>query len=587
MCKANRLWSWGVTLALLAALLCPPAAWCAEGAATDSGIRASITQRPFTEIVQMLARENGMHLVMLDTVDTIINRVEINAPAKDIIASLATTVGLAFWQDGDICYIGKPGAAGQAPRAVKPADVDATPAASLVDSPPKLPKLASPAGGNAYNPGGFAEVRPDPRPAESKMIIKRLDLRYFSAVELLWAVGKPGKGLGGFQAEKRVRDRIQTAVNPTKKHFDINTGVPASAGGPSAPWINSAVSSINRDSRTNADQIRNPRDAGGGAAGANYPGAAGAAGAPGATTTTTSDSTLSTGELTPFIPKGIKDIVGLVGLNALLVRAETEDDIDQLEMLIKLLDQPVKQVIVECMIVKMSVQDAMAMGVSWTYSGMPISVISTNGGNSGNFLVSYVKGSVKVALATALSNSTNKVVQAPRVIVPNGGSGSIEISEEVPFIMVTSETDVFGRTISNSEPSFQEFAQGLDVSYVMIHPDDTITIEVTPIIEIPTVEVPVPGGEGAVLGMQSFDMTSLVTVKNGETVLLGGFTSKTEAQAGTRAPLLGNLPVIGPLLFRNKSHTTTNAETLVFVTATIMKADEPIFGEMAPLPPLF
>jgi type II secretory pathway component GspD/PulD (secretin) len=47
------------------------------------------------------------------------------------------------------------------------------------------------------------------------------------------------------------------------------------------------------------------------------------------------------------------------------------------------------------------------------------------------------------------------------------------------------------------------------------------------------------------------------------------------------------LPVIGPLLFRNKGHSVSNAETLVFATVTIIKEDTPIFGDMAPLPPLF
>ncbi|MHB0938860.1 MAG: type II secretion system protein GspD [Armatimonadota bacterium] len=580
MCKAYRFWSWGLVLVLLIALLFPLAAVRAEGTTDENGITMSITQRPFTEIVQMLARGSGMNLVILDTVDTVINRVDINAPAKNIIASLATTVGLAFWQDGDTYYIGKPRTTEPVSRAVKPAEVEATPTASLVDDPGKLPKLSSPVGGTPRNPGGFSEVRPEPQPAEQKMLIKRVDLRYFSAVELLWALGKPGAALGSRQAEKRVRDRISSLHSP-KKSFDINA---SNAAGPSSPWVNAAVSSaINRTGATNADQIRNPRNM--------TPGMGAGAITPAGVTATGTDaagaSSLGQGELTPFIPKGIKDIVGLVGLNALLVRAENEDDIDQLEMLIKLLDQPVKQVIVECMIVKMSVQDAFTMGVSWSYAGMPISVISNNGGNQGNFAVSYVKGSVKVALATSLSNSDNKVVQNPRVIVPNGGGGSISIEEEVPFIITSSESDVFGRTIESAEIGSEFFEQGLDVYSVMIHPDDTITLNVAPIIDIPTVSIPIPGGAGALLGHQEFILESLVTVKNGETILLGGFSNKTEAKAGTRAPLLGNLPVIGPLLFRNKSHGTNNSETLVFVTATIMKADDPIFGEMAPLPPLF
>jgi len=592
MRKANRAENRGLLFALLFALVIPLASSRAAGA-EDSGLTATITNRPFTEIVQTLARESGMKLIMLDTVEDIIGKIEItNTPAKEFISNLARQYGLAFWQDGDFYYIGKQRATAPAPidklpTLAPPAGghtvIEATPAATLVDVPAPLPALKTP----AANPGDFDDVTDVTARETPKPVIRRVSLDYFPVVELMWALGKPGYTLGGYQEEKRVRDRIRSIYNPKK--FDINaTNSASSPISNSAPWLNPVVSgAAARNSLTDGNQIRTPRTPAAGATGypaaPPIPGATGATGAAGAANA----RTLTAAELTPFIPQGVRDIVGLVGLNALLVRADTEDDIDQLELLIKLLDQPVKQVIVECMIVKMSVQDAMAIGVSWTYAGMPLSVISNNGGNQGNFALSYVKGSLKVALATAISNSNNKVVQNPRVIVPNGGEGGISIDEEVPFIMVNSETDVFGRTITTAEPSFQYFRQGLDVWNVMIHPDETISLTVSPIIEIPTVEVPVPGGAGGVLGVQTFDLVSQVTVKNGETVLLGGFSSKTEVQAGTRAPLLGNLPIIGPLLFRNKSHSVNNAETLVFVTATIMKDDINVFGDMAPLPPLF
>jgi type II secretory pathway component GspD/PulD (secretin) len=283
----------------------------------------------------------------------------------------------------------------------------------------------------------------------------------------------------------------------------------------------------------------------------------------------------------------VNTIIGLNGLNALLVRADTEEEIDQLEQLIKLLDQPVKQVIVETMIVKMDVKDAFALGVSWTFAGMPLSVVSANSGAEGNFAIRYIRGNLRVALATTLTTSSSRVVQAPRVIVQNGGEGHIEITDSVPFITMDESTDVFGRTTSTPNISFEDFTQGLDVYDVMIHPDDTITMEIAPIIEIPTVSVGIPGGAGGVSGANEFTIDQRVRVKNGETIMLGGFSTKDEEQGGMRAPLLSNLPIIGPLLFRNKSRATSNTEMLVFVTPTIMKEDTTNFDGMKSLPPLF
>jgi len=122
----------------------------------------------------------------------------------------------------------------------------------------------------------------------------------------------------------------------------------------------------------------------------------------------------------------------------------------------------------------------------------------------------------------------------------------------------------------------------------MIHPDDTVTMEVSPIIEIPTTSVGIPGGgSGNISATNQFNLDQVVRVKDGETIMLGGFTTKDEEQGGMRAPLLSNLPVIGPLLFRNKTRSTSNTEMLVFVTPTIMREDTTNFDGMKSLPPLF
>jgi type II secretory pathway component GspD/PulD (secretin) len=268
-------------------------------------------------------------------------------------------------------------------------------------------------------------------------------------------------------------------------------------------------------------------------------------------------------------------------------REEAEEAISQLEMLIKMLDQPVKQVIVEVMFVKMEVKDAMSIGSSWEFAGMPLSVTSSNGGAEGNFGFTLLKGNLKLKLATLIANTKAKVVNAPRVVVQNGGSASIQMEDSIPFIIVSEEQDVFGRSFETPQVEMQTFAQGLDVNEVTIHPDKSVTLDVTPVLEAPGAGVGIPGGGGEVLGGSSADIQTIVRVKNGETIMMGGFVSKNETMGGTRDPLLSSLPVIGPLFFRNNSHSTNSTETLVFVTPTIMEEDTTSFEGWEQLPPLF
>ncbi len=295
------------------------------------------------------------------------------------------------------------------------------------------------------------------------------------------------------------------------------------------------------------------------------------------------------GGLKPFLPAGIENIIGLIGLNSVLVRAKSEDDIDQLSQLIKMLDQPVKQVLVEVMFVDMTVEDAMDLSASFSYSGMPLSVVATNGGNSGNLAVQYMKGDIQTSISALMSKSWQKVVNAPRVIVQNGSSASVYFTQSIPEITLDEEEDVFGRTIEEPTINFQSFTQGLSVNQVTIHPDDSVTLDVTPQLQSPsTVGVPIPGGgSGNVYGSNTSTIATVVRVKNGETIMMGGFITKNDLQQATQTPLLGMIPLIGPLLFGSHANSTDDEETMIFLTPTIMKEDTTDFGGMTTLPPLF
>jgi general secretion pathway protein D len=77
------------------------------------------------------------------------------------------------------------------------------------------------------------------------------------------------------------------------------------------------------------------------------------------------------------------------------------------------------------------------------------------------------------------------------------------------------------------------------------------------------------GGGVTVPEFTSSQLTTSVVIEDEQTVVLGGLMTDTTSELLTKVPLLGSLPVIGPL-FQQKEETSTRKNLLIFITARII-----------------
>lgn len=61
-----------------------------------------------------------------------------------------------------------------------------------------------------------------------------------------------------------------------------------------------------------------------------------------------------------------------------------------------------------------------------------------------------------------------------------------------------------------------------------------------------------------------------IRVRNGQTIVIGGLKQQETSNVRTRVPLLGSIPILGPLLFQTKSIRTTQTELVLFITPRIL-----------------
>lgn len=61
-----------------------------------------------------------------------------------------------------------------------------------------------------------------------------------------------------------------------------------------------------------------------------------------------------------------------------------------------------------------------------------------------------------------------------------------------------------------------------------------------------------------------------MTVKDGQTLMLGGILFQKDSIVTRKFPLLGDIPVVGPLLFRHQEDALVNEELIVFITPHVI-----------------
>jgi type IV pilus assembly protein PilQ len=284
--------------------------------------------------------------------------------------------------------------------------------------------------------------------------------------------------------------------------------------------------------------------------------------------------------------------------NTLLIQ-DTATQVAEIRDLIKVLDVPVQQVVIESRIViandSFGKQLGARFGVTphWSNSGSSgiagaglgsgtdsyyNSLASTSSGSTGQVKLPGLTDRLSVNLPTAGSagkfgfsiltsdflldlelsalqaESKGEIIATPRVITSNQTKAVIEQGVEIPYQEASSA--------GNTSTSFKKAVLSLEVT-PQITPDEHISMDLK--VNQDTV--------GAVYNnvpsIDTREIQTKVLVENGQTVVLGGVHEENRIKSSTKVPVLGDLPMVGQV-FRNTNRSDTKRELLIFVTPKIV-----------------
>jgi type IV pilus assembly protein PilQ len=278
-----------------------------------------------------------------------------------------------------------------------------------------------------------------------------------------------------------------------------------------------------------------------------------------------------------------------------LVIQETPARLEEMRKLLKELDRPTPQVLIEARLVEATRTFSQSLGVEWGFAGsaqmanlqspQPVSIFTSNVGTtlespvdsiplaiafpatSPTASVGIIAGSLLsnrltlgVRLSAGESEGKVRTLSAPRVATLDNKQAEIKQGQQVPYTTIDSS----GRTVV----AFIDAFIRLKVTPHITN-DRRISMEVEAERSFPGDRIDFPGGFSFPINTRK--ATTNVLVSNGSTVVIGGLMQSDERVSESRIPWVSKVPVLGSLFKSTAIGPEGKVELLIFLTPTILE----------------
>ncbi|WP_345831631.1 DNA uptake porin HofQ [Erwinia sp. HDF1-3R] len=258
--------------------------------------------------------------------------------------------------------------------------------------------------------------------------------------------------------------------------------------------------------------------------------------------------------------------------NSLLLR-DTQAALDLTRRWVRALDQPLEQVELSAHIVTISEESLRELGVRWGMSGeekinsalrasqLRVDLAVTNPAIAAGFTVARLNGRLLDLELSALEQENKvEIIASPRLLTSHQQPASIKQGTEIPY-------EVSSGSNGSTTVEFKEAVLGMEVTPV-VQPNGRILLKLH-------ISQNVPGsmmrsGEGEYLAIDKQEIQTQVTLRDGQTLALGGIFQQHSLKGQRKVPLMGSIPVLGSL-FRYDSTEQKRRELVIFITPKLIR----------------
>ena len=284
---------------------------------------------------------------------------------------------------------------------------------------------------------------------------------------------------------------------------------------------------------------------------------------------------------------GTAKIIADERTNSLLIFA-SKSDLTTISNIIEKLDVVLPQVLIEAIIMEVSLGDRLDYGFSYlqratTSAGdfTGIGAINnirqlnfadflqggSNGLASGFSYVANIGDKFAITAAAAASDNRINILQRPRIQTSHAVEANLFVGRTRPY--VTGQYYGYGGFGGGPQTQFQQQQIGVTLSVLpLINPDGLVVMDIRQRIQSIGADIPIDANFSVPETIDR-EANAKVSVRDRETIILGGFISNEKSKSKSGVPILKDIPLIGPL-FSASQRRDDRGELIVMIRPTVL-----------------
>lgn len=243
------------------------------------------------------------------------------------------------------------------------------------------------------------------------------------------------------------------------------------------------------------------------------------------------------------------------------------------EEALRKLDVPPYQVLIEAAITEVTLTDDLRYGVQWNFQtgDSNFALSQGTGANPTRILPGFsyfFSGSDISATLNALEERTNvKVVSAPKLVVLNNQTASLQVGDQVPIQTQSAQS------VENPDAPIVNAIE---------YRDTGVILKVTPRVNANGLVLLDIAQEVSDLSSRSIQgisspiistrrVSTSIAVQDGQVVTLGGLFRDSNSFGKNGLPILSRIPILGGLLFGNQKNVQNRTELIILIKPHVLR----------------